>query len=235
MESSGRRGLQTLPLGQLAVLTPSNRKPVLSSFGGSPRTHSTGHGPLGTTSPHDGHLRIPEGCWGWGGAGARISSGSAQTLLHQPLPGLGSISPPPSSPSAASQPISGPLSRLVAPKRRSGVDPGLCSSRNCEKLRNISMHSWRSTHTGTGAQKFLLQEGHCCQGGLGKTPLHPLCQTPARLSSVPPPPQPSLQPSPPPRKPPTSRAHSTKRSTPPPPSQICCQIQGWGRTGGTSG
>lgn len=112
-------------LGNLAV---SHTAATGTAFSGSP----AGHCPLGVTAP----LAGPEGC-SEGAAGARITSGSALTLLHQPLPGLSCLSPPPSFPSAASQPIPAPLSRLAAPKRGSGAGPALCSSCDWEKLQDI--------------------------------------------------------------------------------------------------
>lgn len=100
------------------------------------------------------------------------------------------------------------------------------------------MHSWRCTPTppGTDALKFLLQEGHCCETALRKTPTHTHpAPNPGTAQLCPPSPFATLTP---PCKPPTSRGHPARRSTrtpPLPPQIICSQTQGWGGTGGTRG
>lgn len=99
-----------------------------------------------------------------------------------------SLPPPillPPFPSAASQPISAPLSRLAAAKGGSGATPALCSSCNWERLQNTDVHSWRCAPI-IQTLKFQLQEEHCWEVLARSLSLSQnLRQPPAPLSPVP--------------------------------------------------
>lgn len=166
-------------LGKLAVQCPSNRKHLLPKLWWQPqdvlhRIQSLGgHHPT-RWPPQPG----PED------AGVRITSGSAQTWLHQPLPG--SISPPPSFPSGCISAHFGTVIPAGCAAKGERSQPWSLFELQLGKSSEISARTAGDAHLHTEARKprsSCFKRVTAVRQGLERHPLTPQ-QTSAGLSSL---------------------------------------------------
>lgn len=234
----GKAGIAAPATWTTCSLMPSKRKHVLPSFGGSPKMRSTGHGPLGVTSPHVGHRSLPRRMLGVGVGGGRSQdhewlctdfapSAIAGAGLHLPSTLL-------------------PLGCISA--HFGAVIPARCTEKG-ERSRPWSLfelqlgkapkylHAQLEMHTYTyrhGSLEVPASRGTPLRGRSWKdTPPHTPRKIPARLSSVPRPPPAPLQTLTPPAN--LQLPEPTLQDAAHPSPPICSQTQGWGRTGGPRG